>query len=81
MQHKKSSLWLLKPAINQAFGYPHLIPRRGRPKAPPGISKTIATMNVKFCRILETSLNVKEAQLLHILDLDISILFQMSQKM
>ena len=31
----------------------------GRPDSP-AISKTIAPMNVKFCRILDTSLNILE---------------------
>ena len=34
--------------------------KRGRPESPPAISKTVAPMNVKFCRVLEKSLNVLE---------------------
>ena len=32
----------------------------GGSTGPPAISKTVSPMNVKFCRILETSLNVLE---------------------
>ena len=33
---------------------------KGRADLPPAISKTVAPMNVKFCRVLETPLKVLE---------------------
>ena len=40
--------------------YPHLLQGGGGRADPPAISKTVAPMNVKFCRVLETPLKVLE---------------------
>ena len=49
-------------ALYQAFWYPHLLPRGGGGGGgvdrTPVISKTVTSMNVKFCRILETPLKI-----------------------
>ena len=42
-----------------SFLVPAPYTKGGRPD-PPAISKTVAFMNMKFCRVLETSLNVLE---------------------
>ena len=52
--------------LYQAFWYLYLIPSGGRRGGGgeggvrPAISKMIASMSVRFCRVLETSLNVLE---------------------
>ena len=50
----------LNPKLSQAFWYPHLLPRGGGSAGPPTILKTVASMNLKFCTVLETSFNVLE---------------------
>ena len=60
-----SVTFLFNPFRYQAFWYPHLIPRGdggggvGRPSLL-SISKTASPMNLKFCRVLETSFHVLE---------------------
>ena len=44
---------------DHGFWYPHLFTKGGSAR-PPAISKTVAPINLKFCRVLETSFNVVE---------------------
>ena len=48
----------LNPSCTKLFGT-HTWYQGGRPD-PPAISKTLAPMNLKFCRVLETSFNILE---------------------
>ena len=50
-----------KRMLNRSFWYPHLIPMEGgRSAGPLAISKTVAPMKLKFCRLLEMSMNILE---------------------
>ena len=57
----KNTVETLNPSFTKPFRYPHLLPGGGGVRSdPPTISKTVAPMNVKFCRVLETPLKVLE---------------------
>ena len=51
---------IVNPSFTKPFGTHTLYQGVGVGRNPPAISKTVAPMNAKFCRLLETSLNVLE---------------------
>ena len=50
----------INPSCTKTFGTPTLY-QGGGVAGPPAISNTVAPMNLKFCRVLETSFNVLES--------------------
>ena len=51
---------LFNPSSTKPFGTHTFYQGRGGRTDPPAISETVAPMNVKFCRVLETPLKVSE---------------------